>query len=109
MIGEALRLIRVFHDLKQNELARELGISQSFLSEIERGQRKPSNELIGQYALHFDIPVSSIWFFQERMHDGLQPDVFEKAKGLVAEKVLTFLRLIETRAGPLGRKVDETV
>lgn len=29
MLGEALRLIRVFHDLKQSELAERLEISQS--------------------------------------------------------------------------------
>ncbi len=42
MLGEALRLIRVFHDLKQNELARQLGVSQSHLSDIERGEKTPS-------------------------------------------------------------------
>lgn len=104
MIGEALRLIRVFHDMKQSELARSLGISQSFLSEIERGQRNPSNDLLKQYAAHFDLPISSIWFFQERMREGLKPDKFEQAKGLVAEKVLTFLRVIESRSPGGGEK-----
>lgn len=43
MIGEALRLIRVYHDLKQSDLADRLGISQSHLSEIERSKKAPSN------------------------------------------------------------------
>lgn len=36
MLSEALRLIRVFHDMKQTELAQRLGISKSYLSEIEK-------------------------------------------------------------------------
>ena len=35
MNGEVLRLLRVFNDIKANELAKQLGISKSYLSEIE--------------------------------------------------------------------------
>ena len=38
MLSEALRLIRVFHDMKQTELADRLSISKSYLSEIEGGE-----------------------------------------------------------------------
>ena len=62
MIGEALRLIRVYHDLKQSDLADQLGISQSHLSEIERGKKAPTSELIERYSKEFRLPVSSIWF-----------------------------------------------
>ena len=43
MLSDALRLIRVFHDLKQQDLADRLEISKSYLSEIENGQKKDKN------------------------------------------------------------------
>ena len=46
MLGEALRLIRVYHDLKQKQVAERLDISTSYLSEIEKGHKTPSLELI---------------------------------------------------------------
>lgn len=95
MIGEALRLIRVFHDLKQYDLASRLEISQSHLSEIERGIKIPSNELIARYADEFDLPVSSIWFFDENIERRLSTPNLEKARGIIADKVIDFLRLIE--------------
>ena len=97
MLGEALRLIRVFHDMKQNELAKLLGVSQSHLSDIERGEKTPSNELVTRYAQQFDLPVSSIWFFDEKLIDGAPPRVINKAHGVIADKVLDFLRIVERR------------
>lgn len=100
MLGEALRLIRVFHDLKQNELAKRLDISQSHLSEIEHGRKVPSQEIIARYAEEFDLPVSSIWFFNERLSDGTTPKAIEKARGIISDKILDFLRMIERKREP---------
>lgn len=98
MLNEALRLIRVFHDLKQNELADKLEISKSYLSEIESGRKTPSTDLIESYAALFDLPVSSIWFFNERLRDGSDAGVLDRARGVVSEKVLNFLRMVEQKA-----------
>ena len=97
MLGEALRLIRVFHDLKQTELAERLGISQSHLSEIERDLKTPSGELVARYAKEFELPVSSIWFFQEKLTEGAPSKVTERARGVIADKVLDLLRFVERR------------
>lgn len=97
MIGEALRLIRVFHDLKQSELAERLDISQSHLSDVERGKKGPSPELIERYSKEFHVPVSSIWFFDEHLENGLKPSTLDRARGVIADKVLDFLRAIESR------------
>jgi transcriptional regulator with XRE-family HTH domain len=90
----------VFHDVKQNELAERLGISKSFLSEIESGKKAVSVELIEKYSVEFQIPASSILFFSENLNS---PDaigrVADRAKGVIARKVLNFLQLIEDRTG----------
>ena len=51
------------------ELAARLGISKSYLSEIESGKKAPSVEIIERYASEFQIPASSILFFSEHLGD----------------------------------------
>ncbi len=98
MLSEALRLIRVFHDVKQNELAERLGISKSYLSEIEKGKKSPSMDIIQQYASEFQMPVSSILFFSEQL-DNRNKEMPEPdhLKGLIAGKVISFLQFVEAR------------
>lgn len=98
MLPEALRLIRVFHDVKQNELAARLGISKSYLSEIESGKKAPSIEIIEKYVSEFHIPASSILFFSEQLSDRSSGhDAADKARGVIARKVLNFLKIVESR------------
>ena len=97
MLGEALRLIRVFHDRKQRDLAEMLGVSQSHLSDIERGVKTPSQDLVAKYAEVFDLPISSIWFFDEQLASGSNFKAISRAKGIIADKILDFLRIVERR------------
>lgn len=95
MINEALRLIRVYHDMRQSEVAGKLGISNSYLSEIEKGSKKPTLELVEKYAILFQVPASSIMFFSENMDTGAP---YEKARGFVASKIISLMQFIEDRA-----------
>ncbi len=94
-INEALRLIRVFHDLKQIELADRLGFSKSHISEIEKGKKTPSLDLINKYSQEFKIPPSSIMFFAEELQNAEQG---EQVRSRIAEKVIDLLRFIERKA-----------
>ena len=94
MLSEALRLVRVYHDLKQHELAERLEISKSYLSEIESGKKTPTIELIEKYSKEFGIPASSILFFSENLEE---PSKAAKVKGAIAGKVLQFLQFVEAR------------
>ena len=89
MMHEALRLIRVFHDLKQVELAERLGVSKSHLSEIEKGSKTPSLDLIERYSREFKLPASSIMFFAEELP---QARIGERARSKIAGKVIDILR-----------------
>ncbi len=91
MISEALRLIRVFHDRKSKDLAAELGISPSFLSEIENSRKRPSLDLISEYARVFDTKPSVILFFAEELRDGEDIDSHAGAR----QKLLVFMRVME--------------
>lgn len=88
MLNEALRLIRVYHDLSQTQLSYDLSISNSHLSEIESGKKSPSLELLGKYSNRFDIPVSSLLFFSENLE---KSKVTDKVRLGVARKVVELL------------------
>ena len=95
MLNEALRLTRVFHDLSQKELAEKLGISKSYLSELESGKKTPTLGLINRYAELFDIPASSIMFFAESLNEDVKT---EKLRTFVSSKVLAILNFIAERS-----------
>ena len=94
MLGEALRLIRVFHDMKQQELAYRIGLSKSYVSELESGKRNPSMKVIQQYADAFGIPVSSILLFSENLKDSSNA---KRIKSAIAGKVMQCLQMIEEK------------
>ena len=98
MLSEALRLIRVFHDIKQIELADRLGVSKSHLSEIEAGRKRPTIALIERYSSEFGIPASSILFFSENLAHPLDTPLGARTKRQhIAQKILNFLRILEDR------------
>jgi transcriptional regulator with XRE-family HTH domain len=99
MLGEALRLLRTFHDLNQTETAKKLGISKSYLSEIENEEKQPTLGLLQKYANEFDLPVSSIMFFAERIESNTP---YETARTLVASKIVRLLKFLEERTN--GRR-----
>lgn len=95
MLNEALRLIRVFHDLNQKDLADKLGISNSYLSEIESGKKTPTLEVIEKYSEVFNMPSSSILFFSENLDSG---DKSEKTKKSISNKVIKILDWISAKS-----------
>jgi transcriptional regulator with XRE-family HTH domain len=96
MLNDALRLIRVFHDLTQKDLAEQLGISKSHLSEIESGKKTPSLPLLDRYAGFFKVPASSIMFFAENMESDQD---MEKVKAFVSSKIVALMNFIAERSG----------
>ena len=95
MMNEALKLIRVFHNLKQLETAERLGVSKSHISEIEKGTKNPSLDLINKYAQEFKLPPSSILFFAEEL-----PIVKfgDRVRSRIARKSLDILHSVERKS-----------
>lgn len=98
MLSEALRLLRIFHEMKQNELAERLGVSKSFISEIENNNRTPSIETLNKYSEVFKIPVSSILFFSEQIDNAKNGGVVgSKLKQAIAGKIIKILQVVQSR------------
>lgn len=76
MLNKALKQIRMFHQMKQVELAEKLGISKSYLSEIESGRKSISIDLVQKYASVFSIPASSLLLFSENIDATKASDQF---------------------------------
>lgn len=91
MLNEALRLLRAYHDISQTELCVELGISNSYLSEIESGKKQPTLDLLEKYSKRFEIPLSSLLFFSENIESG----VTDKLRLGAAKKVVSLLQWVE--------------
>lgn len=66
MIADSLWVLRKYLGKTQAELAKDLGISQSYLSEVESGEKEATLTLLQKYSDEFDIPLSAILFFAEQ-------------------------------------------
>jgi transcriptional regulator with XRE-family HTH domain len=99
MYGEALRLVRTFHEESQSNLAQSLSISRSYLSELESGKKNPSLDLLQRYSIHFSIPLSTLVLFSES--DCLTPEDV-KVKSALSRKAVAILQWIERKASLNG-------
>lgn len=96
MMNEALRLLRVYHDMNQADVAAHVGISKSYVSEIESGNKKVSMDLLEKYSVAFNVPMSSLMLFAERVDEN---QFSEDVRMYVAEKTIKMLDWIETISG----------
>jgi len=88
MINEALRLVRLYWGYSQIEMSKELELSQSMISEIERGTKNVSMEVLERYSSKLGIRMSQLIFFAEEI-EGEPPQ--SRGKLIVANKVLKLL------------------
>lgn len=95
MIHKALKLIRQYHRYSQKDLAQRLGISKSYLSEIESGKKTISVDLLGKYSDEFSLPVSSLVFFSEKVSGDKR--ITENFRAAVAEKAVRIMEWVVER------------
>ena len=69
MIGDILKRTRAIYGYKANEMSVALGISTSYLSEIENNKKKPSLELLEKYSKIYGIKLSSLILLSEDYDD----------------------------------------
>lgn len=67
-LGKRLRELRDGVDLSLRELAKRVGISGPFLSDIELGRRFPSEEILAKLASALNVPFEDL-----RQYDNREP------------------------------------
>jgi transcriptional regulator with XRE-family HTH domain len=93
MYYRALKLLRQYHRLSQVELAKKIGLSRSFVSELESDSGKnPSVDVLERYASFFGMPMSSLLLFAE---ESAAPSRTERTRVYAADKVLRMLEWLE--------------
>lgn len=60
LVGEVLRERRRAQDLTLRDLSAKARVSLSYISEIERGHKEPSSELLSALADALEIPLSQV-------------------------------------------------
>ena len=74
LLARRIRALRAERRLTQEEFASRAGISVSFVSMLERGERSPSYETLLQLALGLDVPAGEL--FREAAADGAYDDPY---------------------------------
>ena len=69
MIGDVLKRTRAIYGYKATEMSSQLGISVSYLSEIENNKKQPSLALLEKYANIYGIRLSSLILLSENIED----------------------------------------
>ncbi|MBX3625347.1 MAG: helix-turn-helix transcriptional regulator [Rhizobacter sp.] len=97
MLHSALRHLRRYHGMRQQDLADELGISNNYLSEIESGLKAHAItiDLLNRYAAIFKVPASSLMLFSEQLDSEKRS---EKLRLAMAAKLLKVLDWIDEHA-----------
>lgn len=89
-IGKAIKLCRTRKNINQSQLASLAGISESYLSLIERGKRDPNISTVENIAEALKIPFGILIFL------AADRDELESMNSDLAEKLsYTALKLIE--------------
>jgi transcriptional regulator with XRE-family HTH domain len=101
-LSEALRILRVFHDLSQSEAATRLEISAPYLSQLESGKKTASLDILRKYSAAFAIPSSSILLLAERILN--VNSTYEDAGSLISPKVLRILDWLHEKAKSTPKK-----
>lgn len=99
MFGDSLRLIRKLHGYTAKELSTVLGISPTYLSEIENSKKTPSLDIIERYSKAFHVRKSTILFFDEECGEG-------HSKKVLRNGMVTFAKALERCEGKLLEQIE---
>ncbi len=91
-MGEALKLLRIFNGYKSTQLAEKLGLSQSYISELENNKKQPTLDVIDKYAKLFNMKKSTLMLFAESLESEAKN---QDKKQRVANAGMMLLKILE--------------
>jgi len=95
-LGQRIRELRDEHDISLRELAKKLGCSAAFLSDIELGRRYPSEETLTDLAYALHVAVDDL-----KVHDTRPPiEAVKRATEKDPLYALAFRTVIDKQISP---------
>jgi transcriptional regulator with XRE-family HTH domain len=94
-VGTAIKSIRKKLSVTQNELAEQCGLTQTSLSQIETGVKRPSHRTISKICRSLDIPESIVYILA--MQEADIPPAKKEIYGLIYPSMKSLaLQIIHT-------------
>lgn len=103
-LGTVIRVIRKARGLKQQDLARESGISGNYLCFIESGRRDPTLAVLRRLAGALKVPTAMFFIWQEAGDDELDATDIDKIVELLNRRIPMCAPL--KSAKKQGRRID---
>lgn len=68
--ADVLRILRICMDWSIRDAAATLGISASYISEVENGKKRPSDKILDAYSRHLGLPEGFVkaWIATQQKH-----------------------------------------
>lgn len=88
MLGNTLKRLRGIYGYSAKEMSELLGISSSYLSEIENGKKKVSMDLLERYSELLNLRVSTLIRFSEDYEDSELNNASQKFITSLMSKVI---------------------
>ncbi len=109
VIAKRLYSLRTSYGLSQQEFAKKVGLSQSAISQFEKGERMPSTTALETIANSFSLPFANLIAGQlaESDKELLISAVAQKLRGMSKDDILTLDRFVD-RMAPIPKKNETT-
>lgn len=99
-LGQRIKSLRAAHGFTQGQLAEQVGMSQKYLGEVERGKRNVSLEAITVLASALGVPAASVLDNDhEQSLEALQADVIRMVPKLSLKDAQIVHRMVKLLAG----------
>ncbi len=87
--GQTIKLLRTIDGQGQGETAKKLGITRSYLCQVENGRKQPSLAFLKQIAQHYSVPLSLLVFVEQTVdeNDAIFTELRDIFSKLLAFKV----------------------
>ena len=62
-LGKGIKHLRKLRGTTQKDFSSDVGITQSYLSQIEKGRKEPSMEVLSTISKHLGVPMPVLFWF----------------------------------------------
>lgn len=94
-LGKNIRYHRKFNKIRSVDLAQQVGVGQPYISEIEKGRKVPSIEVLQRIATALDLTTSELLGEVRPQLDGNMLRLVKAAQGLNDRQVTAVIEMID--------------